>query len=298
MRLNSTQLRILELIAINNKVKSKDITFITKSLVSAYLNQLLEQGFLEKLKNEFTISSNRFARILSNLLIEDSTLKKILVNEGIPILMILSNRENQTLEDISRELGLNKSSIYPYIRNLLSRQIVNKEGRSIIFNENLWNNLFQFISLYKNNYVLSQFKKVPNNAKIYYESPYEIVFSLATDFKDANKTAFSLFNKFGIPLMEKEIFYRLDDCARKKLNVRTILLDALRIAGLSNEVSIRRRIYSYLFYKKNINQLRKIKHPDLEILKKIVENKGNFNDKDYPSYREIEQKGEDYDIQI
>ncbi|MBU1198480.1 MAG: winged helix-turn-helix transcriptional regulator [Nanoarchaeota archaeon] len=300
MDLNKTQFRIIELITQKTEVSIRDISQnlkISVSLTYKYLNELIKGGFLEKKITKFVISSNMFARHLSNLIRDDSTLTEVLKNKGILILMSLIHKEDFRIEDLAKKIGSNPSSVYPYIRKFIKRQIIRRSKGNLSFNKELWGGLYEFISLYKSHYVLSQFKKLPSNAKIYYESPYEIIFSLQTEIDFAAKTAFSAYDTYGIKLMERELFYRLDHLPKKKLDTQTILLDSLRIAGAENEESARRRLYCYLFYKKNLNHLKKTKHHDLDILKKIV--KGEINKEDgFPTKTEIIEKGEEYDLQI
>lgn len=302
MKLNYTQLKVIELLAQKTEVSIRDISTslnISSSLTYIYVNELIEMGFLVKKDQKIILSSHIFTRILCNLLVEDKSLIEIFANEGIPILMSLTNRENKNVKDISREIGISVSSVYPYLRRLIKRQIVNKKDGTLVINQDLWKKLFDFINFYKNYFILYQFNNVPNNAKIYFESIYLIVFSLKNGFKSASKTAFSEYGNYGIELLEDETFYRIDHLSKRKLDIQTIFLDSIRVAGAKGEESSRRRLYCYLFYKKNINHLRKIRHPDLDILKKIVD--GELDSKEYqnfPTREEIIQKGRDYDIKI
>lgn len=302
MRLNRTQFRILVLIAQRIRVTSRQVSQslgLTFSLASTYLNHLQKGGFLQKDGKMFIVSSNKFARILSNILMDDPTMADALCNEGTGILIRVIDKENTTIPYLSKDMGIGVSSLYPYIRRFLKRQILYKKNKCFLFNKNLWHNLYQFLTTYKSYYVLSRFNKVPNNAKIYYESLYEIIFSLTEPIDFALKTAFSEYDGYGIKLLEKEIFYRLEGLPRKELSIQTIFLDSLRVAGAKNEESPRRRLYCYLFYKKNINNLRKIRHPDLDILKEIIEGKINHkNFPNFPSKNEIIERCKEYDIKI
>ena len=302
MKLNHTQLRIIGLISQKMELSISDISNNVKigpSITYKYVKELMAGGLLDKKEDEYKyiISSNVFARILSNMLMEDDTLIEVLANEGIPILMSLVNRENIGINQLAKETGLSPSSVYPYIRKYVKRQIINKIKGNLIFNKELWGKLHQFISFYKSYSILSQFKKVPTNAKIYFESPYEIIFSLKIEVDFAIKTAFSVYDKYGIGLAENEIFYRIDNLHKRKLDIQTVFLDSLRIAGAKNEESSRRRLYCYLFYKKNINYLRKARHPDLEILNKIIIGEIS-REEGFPMKNEIIEKGKEYDLQI
>jgi hypothetical protein len=296
MKLNKTELQIFEC-AIRKNISAKDISFLSKGLASTYLNRLCKEGFLEKNGRVFSVSSHRFARILSNLIIDDQTIINDLSNESIPILVAILNNENN-LVMISKEVGLNESTIYPYLRKFLKRQIIFKENEFFNFNKELWNTLHQFLTQYIAHHTLFIFDKVPNTAKIYYETPKEIIFSSVENVEDANKTAFSVFEDFGIKLMEKEIFYRFDLYSLRHLSPALILQDAFNIASKDSEISSRRRTYCYLFYKKNINQLKKFKHNDLIILKEIIAGQGLKKYLNFPSYEEIIERCNDYDIKI
>lgn len=298
MKLNKTQLKIIELVADKIEAFPREIALnlgISRSLVSKHLSYLIQLGFLEKTKKRTRISQKKFARILSNLITDDDTLIEDLANESLPLLMAVIEKEGASLKEIAREIKLCISSIYPYIRKLLKRGILYKKDSKILFNRKLWPELYEFISLYKSDYILAQFK-IPPAAKIYYESFKEIIFSLNTEFASASKTAFSLYDVYWIKLMEKEIFYRLP---KKKLSIQTIFLDSLRIAGAKGRESTRRRAYSYLFYRKNNLALKKISHPDLTILKDITQGVVDANNfPDFPSRQELIQMGENYDIKI
>jgi predicted transcriptional regulator len=302
MKLNNTQLELIILITQKNEVSIKEITdslHISNSLTYLYVNELVEKGFLLKRGQRIILSTHIFSRILSNLLMEDNSLIEVLANEGIPILIALMNVENKNLKDISKEVGIGVSSIYPYFRRFLKRQIIIKHDRYYKINSELWKKLFDFIGFYKNHSILIQFNKVPTNAKIYFESLYLIIFSLTNEINFAPKTAFSEYDKFGVKLRENEVFYRIDHLPKRKLDIQTIFLDSLRIAGTKNEESSRRRLYCYLFYRKNINHLRKIRHPDLDIVKGIVDDELDSKEyQNFPTREEIIQKGQDYDIRI
>jgi hypothetical protein len=298
MKLNASQLEIMKLASSRIEITPKDIGFLSGSIRSTYVNELARGGFLEKKGLKFTVSENRFARLLVNILNDDPSLIAILKNEGIPILMNLMNAEYNQIDSLARATGLGTSSVYPYIRKMLQRQMIHKEEGHLLINRKLWNELYEFISLYKTHCALKQFDEIPNNAKIYFESPYEVIFSLPTEYEGASKTAFSAYGEYGIKLFEKEIFYRVDEHHRKKLDPQTILLDSLRISGSEVDSSIRRKMYSFLFYRKNITHLKKTKHPDLDLMKDIVRGKGRVKNTAFPTYEELVEKGADYDIKI
>ena len=270
MRLSFTQLRIIEFISQETNVSVKDISshiHISPSMAYKHVKELTAAGFLDKIgakrRQKYSISSNAFARILCSLFSEDSAIKKTLANEGIPLLARLAE-ERKTLKELAKEAGLSLSSAYPYIKRFTDRQILRKINGSLEFNEELWPQLHQFIALYLNYYALSRFK-VPANAKIHFESADEIVYSLKDETAFGEKTAFSAYGRYGIELMENEVFYRQDNL-HKRPDIQTIFADSLKAA----RGSPRRRLYCYLFYRKNIKSLGKVKHPDLDILKKIA----------------------------
>ncbi|MFA5887380.1 MAG: MarR family transcriptional regulator [Candidatus Nanoarchaeia archaeon] len=303
MELNKTHLKIMYLIAQRNELNRNDLAKsikICKSLQFRYIKQLIERGFIDKQRNFLTISSNQFSRILSNILIKDPSLIDNFSDLGIQLLISIVINEPLTLKEIANDLNTSIPTTYRYIKGFLNRQILYKEGQNIHFNKQVWPDLYQFIELYKSYILLVQFKSVPNNAKIYFESPHEILFSLPIETKVGNfkQTAFSIYRDYGINLLENEFFYRADDSLKKRINIKSILLDSLRIAGTKHEESIRRKIYCFIFYLKNINNLRRVTHKDLDILKKIA--KGEVIDrnkyKDFPTQEELIDKCESYGI--
>ena len=298
MKFNLTELEIFAFIAKNVEIRLADIHIVSKSLTSTYLNNLKQRGFLEKKTKKFLLSSQGFSRILANLLADDPTIKHDLINESIPILVHLVNKPGLTISEIGKETGIPTSSIYPYIRRFFKRQILIKEGKKLFFNKKLWGSLFQFINQYNNYYSLQIFNQVPKNAKIYFESPYELIFSVPNKLKKAIPTAFTVFNKYGIKLREREFFYRCDHPPKCKLNIQIILTDALLIAGAKNHESARRRLYCYVFYRKNVNFLKKVKNADLEILRRIVSQNEETKKINFPTITQIKEMCDYYDIKI
>jgi len=275
-------------------VSYKEINFLRSSSKSTYPNELVKEGFLQKDKRKFILSKNQFTLVLSNLLTEYPFLLDYLSNYGIDILSCLIKNENISLEEISREIRLSQPSIYRYLKKLISKQIIYKKEKNFFFNKKLWGNLYNFIMLYID--YRASFFNIPSNAKIYYKDLNRAIFSLNYEDDKLNKTGFSLFSQYGINLLENEFFYKIEK--KPRFNITSVLLDALRVAGSENNESSRRRSYCFLFYKKNIDKLKKIYHPELDLLKKIFKDKGNTKIINYPTYSELIERCKEYDIKI
>ena len=290
MKLNKSQLKIFLFISKRLITNAKDISSslkISQSLAYLDLSRLETLNLIDKINEKIKISQKKFARDLANLLNEDETLMETLANLGIPILSILTEKHN--LIAIANETKTSAATIYPYLRKLIKRNIIKKEKKEFVFNKELWDDLYQFIILYHEDCILNKFN-VPNNAKTYYLSEEEAIFSLPIEYKEATKTAFSSYEKYGIRLFEKEIYYRLP--INKKINEKIILLDSFKVS----KNSARKKLYCYLFYLKNQKKLKRIKSEELEIFKNII--KDNKKYPDYPTKEEIIEKADDYDIQI
>jgi hypothetical protein len=246
------------------------------------------------------VSNNKFARLLGNLIIENAELADTLSNSSLPILLAICDRGNTgvNLKELLDDTGLSDSSLYPYIRKLRARQILFRERGKIFFNEKLRARLYEFINLYREHLIQQEFN-IPNNAKIYYQSLKEVVFSMPIEYPGAQRTAFSVYGEYGIELMGPEWFYRVDKL-KSNISVSNILLDSLRVAGAKGQESSRRRLYSYLFYRKFANKLKSFRHLDLDLINRIFS--GEKLDKsviiNFPSREEIVDKARDYDIKV
>jgi len=120
----------------------------------------------------------------------------------------------------------------------------------------------------------------------HYYSKTRIIFSTNTPVA-AIKSSFSKYSDYGIPIFEEEKFYRLPD---KKLSLDKIFLDSLDCL-----TSIRRKVLCALFFLKHKKKLLNLDHPEIKKIQEILKGKSISN---YPSFEEIKEKADIYDIKI
>ena len=131
--------------------------------------------------------------------------------------------------------------------------------------------------------------RIPVNSIIYHKNEQEILFS--TNFEiPASKTAFSLYEKFGIKLFLPTHFYYLPN---RKLSKKEILLHSIYI--IKKERDYRYLTYLALFYIKFRGEFLRIKDP---VLKKIDNILKGDKIEGYPTFKEIREKAALYDIRL
>lgn len=283
--LTKTEMEVLEQLG-KGVQKPSDIARALKKTdkhVYRIIKSLKQKGFVKHERARITPSKTVFTNLLLQLLTKYPNLESLLADSGIKILTVLVTPKN--IREITKETGFKKSIVYRKLRQALKISVIKKADKKYVFNERLWSTLKDFLLEYKV-YYESVDPRVPADSIIYYKTDKEIVFSNKAEL-DASSTAFSVFKDYGIKLLLPTNYYYLP---KKKLTKKQILKHALYIT--EKEKTIRHLTYIALFY---LKFKPKIKHPILDDIKFILKEKKL---KGYPSFGEIKEKAEIYDIKI
>jgi len=285
MNLSSTELKVIEQIAKNNKSINLIAKFIKKSNKQVYraVKKLKEIGFID---NSLEPIKSVHNNLLQQLILEYPSLISPLSNSGINI--FASILEPKTIKEIIQKTGLKKGIIYKKFRIVKNISLVTKKNNKYALNEKIWPKLKDFF-LELNKYEEIIDKRIPASSIIYFKNEKEIIFSNKEEL-NAALTAFSKYNQYNLKLLLPVYYYYLPN---KELTKKEIFQHSLYIA--EKEKSIRNLIYIALFYIKFKKELSKIKHEIINNINIILKGKSLLN---YPTLKEIKEKAQIYDIRL
>ena len=285
MNLSSTELKVIEQIAKNNKSINLIAKSIKKSNKQVYraVKKLKEIGFID---NSLEPIKSVHNNLLQQLILEYPSLISPLSNSGITI--FTSIIEPKTIKEIIQKTGLKKGIIYKKFRIVKNISLVTKKNNKYALNEKIWPKLKDFF-LELNKYEEIIDKRIPASSIIYFKNEKEIIFSNKEEL-NAALTAFSKYKQYNLKLLLPVYYYYLPN---KELTKKEIFQHSLYIA--EKEKSIRNLIYIALFYIKFKKELSKIKHEIINNINIILKGKSLLN---YPTLKEIKEKAQIYDIRL
>ena len=285
MELSKGELLILEQIAKGNTSLKSIALALNKSekQIYVYVKSLADKDFVLLLNGDIGPKRLVHVSLLLQILSKIPNLIPMLSGTGIPILMAML--KPVSIDHISRETGYKKTAIYEKLREANKRSLLKKNNSTFEINDKMWLELKEFLEETKK-YESKTDERIPTSAIIYYKKDNEILFSSKENI-DAVKTAFSSYDEYGIELITATNYYYLP---RKRLTKDEILLHSIYIAEKENDV--RDLIFIALFYAKFKNDI-KIDHKILTNLSLVSLGK---NIKGYPSYQEIKDRAEVYNI--
>lgn len=287
MHLSKTEILLLEQVAKGNKlVKSIALALKVKERrVYAIITNLVEKGFIRRINGDIEPEDTLHVKLFLQVLIDYPNVASVLSNSGLPILISLLKSLN--IDEISDETGFKKTVIYTKISEARKRSILIKTHLSYRLNDKIWSKLIEFLTEL-NKYESITDTRIPASATVYYKKNKEIIFA-SKEETDAEKTAFSAYEKYGIKLLTVKNYYYLP---KKTLTKEEILRHSLYI--VEKEKNIRNLIFIALFYAKFKSEF-KIKQ---EILMNISAVLAKGTVKGYPSYQEIKDRAEVYGIAV
>ena len=239
----------------------------------------LSEGILQP---EMKTHVNLLLKLLSNA----ANLSSPLSGTGLQIYLTIL--EPKTIKDIEKETGLHKTTILKKINQGRKMSVLLIENKKYRINEKIWPDAKEcFIELKK--YEDSVDTRIPVNSIIYFKNIEEIVFS-NKESNDAEKTAFSAYNKFGIGLLLITNYYCLP---KRQLTRREVFIHSLYVAEKSQD--IKNLIFIALFLAKYKKELLRIKHKIVKNLNKIFLGE---NIPGYPMLTEIKDRASIYNINI
>lgn len=287
MALTRTELDILEQLAQGKQDIREIIKAIGKSKSQFYrtVQGLEKKGFITHERRRIIPTKTTYTALLLQLLRGYPNLKPLLSDSGT--LILADTISAKTASQIKEDTGYRKSLVYRKLRDAQVISAVRKDGKVYGLNEKIWQNLKDFLEAYKSHEDTTD-PRVPANSVIYYKKDDEIIFSNREEL-DAEKTAFSAYENYGIRLLLPTNYYYLP---KKRLSMTEVFRHTLHIAD--KEKTIYNRILVALFYLKFRRHL-KVRHPLIEGLKRVLRGERIGG---YPSLEEIRDRAEVYDITL
>jgi predicted transcriptional regulator len=289
MYLSKLELNVLEQIAKG----TNDIPTIAqhlkrhKSRIYRVRQNLIDQGLLDRSSPALTPKKTTHVTLLLQLLANHPNLTQNLSDSGFQIYTLLLTP--QTIRDLCKETDLKKSIIYKKIhQGLTVSALIRKENHTYTINEKLWNDLRECLQEIKK-FEDTTDPRIPTNSTIYHKNTREIVFSNRAAI-DATPTGFSAYEQYNLKLLLPMHYYYLP---KKALTKKEVFLHSLYITKKAQE--IRYFTYLALFYVKYRKELLDVHHAILDNIRQILQGK---HIKGYPSYEDIKEKADVYDLRL
>ncbi|MEK6974432.1 MAG: hypothetical protein AABW41_04325 [Nanoarchaeota archaeon] len=288
MKFSNTELKVIS--DLGNGIK--DVSELAKSLkisisqVYRIAQKLSQKGILSLKDGILQPEMKTHINMLLKLLSKAANLSSPLSGTGLKIYMEIT--EPKTITDIKNITGLHKTTILKKINQGKKMSLVLTENRTYSINEKIWSDVKECIIELKK-YENSIDLRVPVNSVIYYKTDKEIVFSNKEEI-DAEKTAFSAYEKYGLGLLLITNYYYLP---KKKLIIREVFRHSLFVA--EKDPDIRYLIFITLFYLKHKKELSKIKHPIVDKLSRLLSGEKILG---YPALAEIKDRAGVYKIKV
>jgi len=289
MRFSKTELNVLEQIALGNqniieiaKTLNKD-----KSQIYRIVKSLSQKDFVNLENKEIKPFQFTHVNILLQELARQSSFIDNISGCGVTFYTFILE-EPKTISEIIKGTGIKRSTIFHKLKEAYRNSFIKTIGNKYQFNDKVWSKLKEFfIELQK--YEQTNDKRVPPGAVIHYKIKDEIVFSTKKEC-DAILTGFSAYEQFGIKLLTIDYTYYLPN---KKLTLKEVFLHSLY--RTDNEKNITNLIFITLFYVKHKRKLKKIKHNIIDNINKVLQ---NYKVEGYPTFDEIRDRAEVYDIKF
>lgn len=206
-----------------------------------------------------------------------SPFDRLLVGERINLLFKI-DKNPKSVEELSKETRISKFSVYYFLNDLAKLGVVRKtKGKrpsKYSFNYVLWSDLKEFlVNLSK----IESLAKIPIGGLLIKDyGDYSLFKSIRK--LDATPTSFSVYGNYGIQLvLRTENNYYI--IPKRDISIKDVFIHSLDSA---EEMS--QKLYCILFYLKNKNKLKGIRHPMMKNILAVLEGK---NIKGYPSYEDV-----------
>ena len=259
---------------------------LSKSQIYRILKSLEKKDIIKDKRPKIILKNETYIALLMQLLIKNPKVIDILSDSGISIL--IETIKGGSVKEISRITGFKDAIIYRKLKKALSLSINKKNKDKFTFNQDLWQNLKEFLLEY-DKHSMTIDNRISIGSIIYFKKDDELVFE-SKNVHDAVFTAFSVYPKYGINIILPEKFYYLPI---KKLTKEHVFLHSLYVCEKKKES--RYFIYSAIFYLKFKKYLNNIDNPILENIKKIIKDEIIPG---YPKFEEIKEKARQYDIRV
>ncbi|MBU1111705.1 MAG: hypothetical protein ABIG93_02520 [archaeon] len=288
MEFSKTELRVLEQVGKGiKKILNIAVALnISNSQVYRNVQKLTQKTIITLVRANIELNMKTHINFLIQLLTKYPELINPFSGTGLQIYTSITNPK--TIRDLEKETKFHRTTIFKKLNEGLKLNLVFKKKQQYEINDKIWPEAKEFLIEFKN-YDESVDSRIPVNSQIYYKNKKEIVFS-SREKLDAEITAFSAYEKFGIKIHTITNYYYLPKTA---LSRKDIFIHSLHV--IEKDPDTRLIIFIALFYLKFKRELSKIKHPIIEKIEKIL--KGEKIDR-FPTLVEIKEKAEIYNIKV
>ena len=257
---------------------------ISKSQAYRVIRKLAEKGILTLSRRTLLLEQKTHVNLLLKLLAKAANLSEPLSGTGLCVYTALL--QPKKLSELIRETGLHKTTILKKIRQGKKMSLLLTENKRYRINEKIWPDAKETLEEIKK-YEQSIDARIPVNSTIYHKNSKELVFSNKQE-QNAEKTAFSAYEKYGIKLLLTTNYYCLP---KRMLTLKQVFQHSLFVA--EKEPDTRHLLFVSLFYLKHKKELSAIKHPILENIGKVLSGQKVTG---YPTLAEIKDKMGVYSI--
>lgn len=289
MQLSYIELKIIEQLAqgTNNIQEITRNLKRHKSRIYRTKQDLIKKDLIQFSKGRLEPKRHTYLVLLLQLTSQYPNLIPLLSDSGIPILTILLSYD--TVKEIEEHSDFKKSIIYRKILQAFRISVViQTHKKTYMLNKKIWNDLIEFLKELKKHEDATD-PRIPVNSTIYHKTSKEIIFS-NKNLLQASLTGFSAYYQYGIKLLIPTNYYYLP---KKTLTKMDILTHSLYIT--QKETDRRNLTYIGLFYSKYKDELKIIKHPILNKIKRVLKGENIIG---YPTIEELKEKAELYDIKL
>jgi len=283
-----TELKVISELGKGNReiIKIAKALKISSSQVYRIAQKLCQKDMVNLSEGVLQPEMKTHINMLLTLLSKAANLSSPLSGTGLEIYQAII--APKTIKGIEKETGLHKTTVLKKIKQGRKMSLLLIENKMYRINEKIWPDAKEcFIELKK--YENSIDPRVPVNSVIYFKNKEEIIFSNKENI-DAERTAFSAYEKFGIEFLLITNYYYLP---KRHLTKREVFMHSLYVAEKSQDT--RDLIFVALFLTKYKKELSKIKHSIVENLNKVFLGEKLSG---YPTFAEIKDRASIYYIGV
>lgn len=288
MRFSKTELNVLEQVSKGNNNTADIASALNKDKSQIYRTiKTLNKKRFARLENKQIIPSNTTH---VQILLQELSKNKSIINNisGCGIRLYQKIIEPKTINEISKETSLKRSTIFAKIKLAKRTNFIKQEHHKYQLNHKIWPGIKEFLTELTK-YEKTTDERTPPGSQIHYKTDKEIVFSTKAEW-DATPTGFSAYHQFGIKIYTTDNTYHLP---KKTLSKQEIFKHSIQRA--EKDGTTRDIILIALFYIKHQKDISKTHNKIVENIKKIL--KGETI-KNYPKLSEIKERADIYDIKI
>jgi len=288
MQFSKTELEVISHIGNGNKEVIGIAKTLKISISQSYriATKLSEKGII-RLKDgilhpEMKTHVNMLLKSLS------SAINLSIPLSGTGIQVYLSLLTPKRIKEVEKETGLHKTTVIKKINQGRKMSLLIVEDKTYNLNGKIWPDLRECL------YELEKYEesidfRIPVNSMIYFKKREEIIFSVKEEI-DAEKTAFSAYERYGIKLLLITNYYYLP---KRHLSKEDVFMHSLYVAEKNKDA--KNIIFTALFMAKYKKELSGIKHPIVENLNRIFSGEKMAG---YPSLAEIKDRAAIYDLKV